>query len=126
MDKLLKSFLGVFSLWLIYNAIALLFAIPEITLPFTNEELLSEYRQRVLVPTLFLTVLYFVYRYFRGKNPTSPLWPVYVTLCSWLVCNLIALSWISSAKGLLLALGINITMLLIVRSAHNKRKNEIF
>ena len=126
MDKLLKSFLGVFSLWLIYNAIALLFAIPEITLPFTNEELLSEYRQRVLVPTLFLTVLYFVYRYFRGKNPTSPLWPVYVTLWSWLVCNLIALSWISSAKGLLLALGINITMLLIVRSAHNKRKNEIF
>ena len=126
MDKLLKSLLGVFSLWLIYNAIALLFAIPEITLPFTNEELLSEYRQRVLVPTLFLTVLYFIFRYFRGKNPTSPLWPVYVTLWSWLVCNLIALSWISSAKGLLLALGINITMLLIVRSAHNKRKNEIF
>ena len=126
MDKLLKSLLGVFSLWLIYNAIALLFAIPEITLPFTNEELLSEYRQRVLVPTLFLTVLYFVFRYFRGKNPTSPLWPVYVTLWSWLVCNLIALSWISSVKGLLLALGINITMLLIVRSAHNKRKNEIF
>lgn len=126
MDKLLKSLLGVFSLWLIYNAIALLFAIPEITLPFTSEELLSEYRQRVLVPTLFLTVLYFVFRYFRGKNPTSPLWPVYVTLWSWLVCNLIALSWISSVKGLLLALGINITMLLIVRSAHNKRKNEIF
>ena len=126
MDELLKSLLGVFSLWLIYNAIALLFAIPEITLPFTNEELLSEYRQRVLVPTLFLTVLYFVYRYFRGKNPTSPLWPVYVTLCSWLACNLIALSWISSVRGLIIGLGINITMLVIVRSAHNKRKNEIF
>jgi len=60
------------------------------------------------------------------KNPTSTIWPVYVVLCSWLVCNLSAFVWVKDLNALLLAILLNVVMLVVTRIVHNKRKNEIF
>ena len=125
MNKLLKAMVILFSVFLGYNAIALIFGLTEIK-GFYDANLLVEYRSRVLVPTLYFTIIYFVFRYFAGKNPTSTIWPVYVVLCSWLVCNLSAFVWIKDLNALLLAILLNVVMLIITRIAHNKRKNEIF
>jgi len=46
-----------------------------------NQDQMDEYRARVLLPAFFLTLNYFIFRYFSGKNPTSPLWPIYVDQC---------------------------------------------
>ena len=125
MYKLLKAMVVVFSVFLGYNAIALIFGLTEIRFSY-DASLLAEYRSRVVVPTLHFTIIYFVFRYFTGKNPTSSLWPVYVVLCSWLVCNLSAFVWVKDLNALLLAILLNIVMLIVTRIAHNKRKNEIF
>ncbi len=126
MNKLLKAMVILFSVFLGYNAIALIFGLTEIKGFSYDASLLVEYRSRVLVPTLYFTIIYFVFRYFAGKNPTSTIWPVYVVLCSWLVCNLSAFIWIKDLNALLLAILLNVVMLIITRIAHNKRKNEIF
>ena len=126
MNKLLKAMVILFSVFLGYNAIALIFGLTEIKWFSYDASLLVEYRSRVLVPTLYFTIIYFVFRYFAGKNPTSTIWPVYVVLCSWLVCNLSAFIWIKDLNALLLAILLNVVMLIITRIAHNKRKNEIF
>lgn len=126
MNKLLKAMVILFSVFLGYNAIALIFGLTEIKAFSYDVSLLVEYRSRVLVPTLYFTIIYFVFRYFAGKNPTSTIWPVYVVLCSWLVCNLSAFVWIKDLNALLLAILLNVVMLVVTRIAHNKRKNEIF
>lgn len=126
MDKLLRVFLSVFLIYLFYNAIAFMFNFQAITFPWLNPEAMMEYRARVLVPTLLLTVVYFLLRYFANKSSTSTLWPVYVTLCAWLTCNISALLWVSNKLPLYIAIGLNTFMIFIIRSAHNKRKNEIF
>jgi hypothetical protein len=126
MNKLLKAMVILFSVFLGYNAIALIFGLTAIKGFSYDASLLVEYRSRVLVPTLYFTIIYFVFRYFAGKNPTSTIWPVYVVLCSWLVCNLSAFVWIKDLNPLLLAILLNVVMLIVTRIAHNKRKNEIF
>lgn len=94
--------------------------------PWLDNEVKAEYIERVLVPTLLLTVLYFLIRFLSGKNPTSTLWPVYVILSSWLICNFFAFFWLPLNLPLLMGIVFNASLLLIIRSAHNKRKNEIF
>jgi hypothetical protein len=126
MNKLLKAIVIPFSVFLGFNAIALIFGLTEIKAFSYDASLLVEYRSRVLVPTLYFTIIYFVFRYFTGKNPTTTLWPVYVVLCSWLVCNLSAFVWVKDLNALLLAILLNVVMLVVTRTAHNKRKNEIF
>ena len=126
MNKLLNVMVTLFSVFLGYNAIALIFGFTEIRGFSYDASLLVEYRSRVLVPTLYFTIIYFVFRYFAGKNPTSTIWPVYVVLCSWFVCNLSAFVWVKELNALLLAILMNVVMLTVTRIAHNKRKNEIF
>jgi hypothetical protein len=126
MDKLLKVILTLFLIYLFYNAIAFMFDFQAITFPWLNHEIMMEYRVRVLVPTLLLTVTYFLVRYFTGKSLTSTLWPVYVTLCAWLISNISAILWVPNKLPLYIAIILNTFMIIIVRSAHNKRKNEIF
>jgi len=126
MDKLLRVILTLFLIYLFYNAIAFMFDFQAITFPWLNHEIMMEYRGRVLVPTLLLTVTYFLVRYFTGKSLTSTLWPVYVTLCAWLICNISAILWVPNKLPLYIAIILNTFMIIIVRSAHNKRKDEIF
>lgn len=126
MDKLLKIILSIFSIYLLINAILFMLGMNGYGFPTFSAALSSDYINRVLVPTLMLTLLYFLLRYFTGRSPTSALWPVYVTLFAWLICNLFALLWITEKMPLLIGLCFNAFMLAIIRSAHNKRKNEIF
>jgi len=126
MNKLLKAMMILFSVFLGYNAIVLIFGLTEINLFSDDPSILAEYRSRVVVPTLHFTIIYFVFRHLTAKNPTSTIWPVYVVLCSWLVCNLSALVWAKNLNALLLAILLNVVMLVVTRIAHNKRKKEIF
>jgi uncharacterized BrkB/YihY/UPF0761 family membrane protein len=91
----------------------------------TLEEL-NEWRGRVILPSLFLTCAYFILRYFRGKNPTSAVWPVYVVGASSSFVQAIALftmAKISTAMIITFLTTFIVTVLL--RVAHNKRQKEI-
>ena len=46
---------------------------------FTEQEM-YEWRLRTIIPSLYLTICYFIYRFFAGKNPTSTLWPIYIAV----------------------------------------------
>ena len=126
MDKLLKSILALFSIYLLTNAILFMLDINGYGFLALNDDYSDDYIKRVLVPTLMLTLLYFLLRYFAGKTPTTALWPVYVTLLAWLICNMFALLWVTEKLPLLIGVCFNVFMITIIRSAHNKRKNEIF
>tara|TARA_B100000003_G_scaffold81271_1_gene72964 strand:- start:182 stop:529 length:348 start_codon:yes stop_codon:yes gene_type:complete len=104
--------------------------IPEAILVFpgsswTTEEM-SEWRLRTIMPAFYLTICYFIYRYFSGRNPTSSIWPILIAIFFFMLTQIISLfnnyfSWVQ-----LLSLAITIGVVLLLREAHNRRKNEIF
>ena len=92
-----------------------------------NQDQMTEYRARVLIPSFFLTLIYFIYRYFAGKNPTSALWPLYVALVSLVLAQIIGfLTFVPMSFDPIIMLLGTMFMLVIVRKAHNERKKEIF
>ncbi|MDC3018781.1 hypothetical protein OA001_00390 [bacterium] len=44
---------------------------------------------RVVVPTYFLTIAYFSYRYLSGKNPTSTVWPILIVTFFFLISQIV-------------------------------------
>ena len=81
----------------------------------------------MLLPSFFLTLIYFIYRYFTGKNPTSALWPVYVALVSFFLAQMIGfLTFVPMSFDPIIMLLVTIFMLVIVRKANNERKKEFF
>ena len=92
---------------------------------FTQDQM-DEYRARVLLPAFFLTLNYFILRYFSGKNPTSPLWPIYVISVSLIITHIIGfITFMPLSKDPLIMLFICLFVCFIARAGHNKRKNEI-
>tara|TARA_B100002019_G_scaffold284330_1_gene291862 strand:- start:81 stop:416 length:336 start_codon:yes stop_codon:yes gene_type:complete len=104
--------------------------IPEAILVFpgsswTNEEM-AEWRLRTIMPAFYLTICYFIYRYFSGRNPTSTIWPILIAIFFFMVTQIVSLfnnyfSWVQ-----ILILFVTIVVFLLLREAHNRRKNEIF
>ena len=91
-----------------------------------NQDQIDEYRARVLLPAFFLTLNYFILRYFAGKNPTSPLWPIYVISVSLIITHIIGfITFMPLSKDPLIMLFICLFVCFIARAGHNKRKNEI-
>ena len=91
-----------------------------------NQDRMDEYRARVLLPAFFLTLNYFILRYFSGKNPTSPLWPIYVISVSLIITHIIGfITFMPLSKDPLIMLFICLFVCFIARAGHNKRKNEI-
>ena len=91
-----------------------------------NQDQMDEYRARVLLPAFFLTLNYFILRYFSGKNPTSPLWPIYVISVSLIITHIIGfITFMPLSKDPLIMLFISLFVCFIARAGHNKRKNEI-
>tara|TARA_B100001559_G_scaffold297838_1_gene281867 strand:- start:3683 stop:4051 length:369 start_codon:yes stop_codon:yes gene_type:complete len=89
-------------------------------------EQMSEWRLRTLLPAFYLTICYFIYRYFSGKNPTSTVWPILIIIFFFMITQIISLfnnyfSWVQ-----LFSLFITILVFLLLREAHDRRKNEIF
>ena len=87
---------------------------------------MAEWRLRTILPAFYLTICYFIYRYFSGRNPTSTVWPILIVIFFFMMTQIISLfnnyfSWVQ-----LLSLFLTILVFLLLREAHNRRKNEIF
>ena len=129
MTRLIRHSLGLMFVFFSSMSFFMIF-IPESILVFpgsswTTEEM-SEWRLRTIMPAFYLTICYFIYRYFSGRNPTSSIWPILIAIFFFMLTQIISLfnnyfSWVQ-----LLSLAITIGVVLLLREAHNRRKNEIF
>ena len=119
---LMFAFFSVMSFFMIFIPEAIL------VLPVSDwtVEQMSEWRLRTLLPAFYLTICYFIYRYFSGKNPTSTVWPILIIIFFFMITQIISLfnnyfSWVQ-----LFSLFLTVLIFLLLREAHNRRKNEIF
>lgn len=131
MNRLLKFCLVIVAAYLGLHAFIAIFLYDQfpIALQITefNFDQMTEYRARVLLPSFFLTLIYFIYRYFSGKNPTSALWPVNVALVALVLTQIIGfLTFVPMSFDPIIMFLATIFMLVIVRKAHNARKKEYF
>ena len=131
MSRLIKFSLAIIAAYLgVQTFIALFFydtfPIPMQVVEFTFEQM-SEYRARVILPSFFLTLIYFIYRYFSGKNPTSALWPIYVSLVAFFITQIIGfITFLPLSTDPIIMFLVTIFMLVVVRKAHTERKKEYF
>jgi len=93
---------------------------------FSRDQIL-EYKARVAMPAFFLTLIYFIYRYLSGKNPTSAAWPIYVASVSLLITQIIGfITFLPFTFDTGTIFLLTTCMLFVVRKAHNTRKKEYF
>ena len=130
MERLIKYSLILIGLYTAMRTLIALFFYDQLPIAFLatefNQDQMDEYRARVLLPAFFLTLNYFILRYFSGKNPTSPLWPIYVISVSLIITHIIGfITFMPLSKDPLIMLFICLFVCFIARAGHNKRKNEI-
>ena len=130
MKRLIRYSLILVALYTTMRILIALFLYDQAPIAFLatefNQDQKDEYRARVLLPAFFLTLNYFILRYFSGKNPTSPLWPIYVISVSLIITHIIGfITFMPLSKDPLLMLFICLFVCFIARAGHNKRKNEI-
>ena len=130
MERLVKYSLILVGLYTAMRTLIALFFYDQLPIAFLatefNQDQMDEYRARVLLPAFFLTLNYFILRYFSGKNPTSPLWPIYVISVSLIITHIIGfITFMPLSKDPLIMLFICLFVCFIARAGHNKRKNEI-
>ena len=131
MQRLIKYSLALVALYISVRVIVSLFFYDQFPIAFLatefNQDQMDEYRARVLIPGFFLTLIYFIYRYFSGKNPTSSLWPIYVISVSLLITHIIGfITFMPFTKDPIIMFIIVLIICFVARKGHNKRKNEIF
>jgi len=131
MDKLIKYSLIIAGLYAGMRAIISLFFYDQFPIAFLASSLsleeMNEYRARVLLPAFYLTLVYFIFRYLSGKNPTSSVWPIYVISISFAVTQIIAfLMFLPLTTETIRMFIITLFISFVARQGHNKRKNEIF
>lgn len=129
MIRFIRYSLGLMFGFFSIMAVFMIF-IPEAILVFPGSswtaEQMSEWRLRTILPAFYLTICYFIYRYFSGRDPTSTVWPILIIIFFFMLTQIISLfnnyfSWVQ-----LLSLSFTILIFLLLREAHNRRKNEIF
>jgi len=130
MEKLIKYSLILVGLFTTLRIFIALFFYDQLPIAFLatefNQDQMDEYRARVLLPAFFLTLNYFILRYFSGKNPTSPLWPIYVISISLIITHIIGfITFMPLSKDPIIMFFICLFICLVARAGHNKRKNEI-
>ena len=91
---------------------------------FTEEEM-YEWRLRTIIPYLYLTICYFIYRFFAGKNPTSTLWPIYIVITSFSITQLIAFFFMGISIAQVICFLITIGTAFALRMADLKRSRQI-
>ena len=131
MEKLTKIMLIIVAIYIAFQAFSLLFLYERFAVPFQvtsfSIEEIQLYRARTIIPAFLLTLLYFIYRYFSGKHPTSALWPIYVAMIAFLISQLIGfIVYIPVTFDTSLMFIVTCVILFIVKKAHTARKNEIF
>ena len=130
MERLVKYSLILVGLYTAMRTLIALFFYDQLPIAFLatefNQDQMDEYRARVLLPAFFLTLNYFIFRYFSGKNPTSPLWPIYVISVSLLITHIIGfITFMPLTKDPIIMFLISLFICFVARVGHNKRKNEI-
>jgi len=130
MKRLIRYSLILVALYTTMRILIALFLYDQAPIAFLatefNQDRMDEYRARVLLPAFFLTLNYFILRYFSGKNPTSPLWPIYVISVSLIITHIIGfITFMPLSKDPLIMLFICLFVCFIARAGHNNRKNEI-
>ena len=91
---------------------------------FTEQEM-YEWRLRTIIPSLYLTICYFIYRFFAGKNPTSTLWPIYIVITSFSITQLIAFFFMGISIAQVVCFLITIATAFALRMADLKRSRHI-
>tara|TARA_Y100000022_G_scaffold439_1_gene358 strand:- start:642 stop:1040 length:399 start_codon:yes stop_codon:yes gene_type:complete len=91
---------------------------------FTEEEM-YEWRLRTIIPSLYLTICYFIYRFFAGKNPTSTLWPIYIVITSFAITQFIAFFFMGISITQILCFLVTIGTAFALRMADLKRSRQI-
>ena len=130
MERLIKYSLILVGLYTTLRIFIALFLYDQLPIAFLatefNQDQMGEYRARVLLPAFFLTLNYFILRYFSGKNPTSPLWPIYVISISLILTHIIGfITFLPLSKDPIIMFFICLFICFVARAGHNKRKNEI-
>ena len=131
MEKLIKYSLALTALYTALRIIVALFFYDQAPIAFIASEFdqdqMDEYRARVLLPAFFLTLNYFIFIYFSGKNPTSSLWPIYVIGISLLITHIIGfITFMPFTVGSITMFFVTLFISFVARVGHNRRKNEIF
>src|SRR5210317_1445981 len=131
MNRLIKYSLICVALWASVRIIILLFFYDQLPISLLASEFsqdqMEEYRARVLLPAFFLTLNYFIYRFFAGKNPTSPLWPIYVISVSLIISHIIGfITFLPLTRDPIIMFLICSYICFVAKTGHNNRKNEIF
>ena len=91
---------------------------------FTQEEM-YEWRLRTIIPSLYLTICYFIYRFFAGKNPTSTLWPIYIVITSFAITQFIAFFFMGISITQISCFLVTIGTAFALRMADLKRSRQI-
>ena len=117
----LFMFFGTLSLFFIVNP-NLVSVFPG--LGFTKE-VMYEWRLRTIIPALYLTICYFIYRFFAGRNPTTTLWPIYIVITSFVITQFIAFFFMSITIAQILCFLISLGTAFSLRMADLKRSRQI-
>lgn len=129
MSRLIRYSLGLMFAFFSSMSFFMIF-IPEAILVFPvsnwTAEQMAEWRLRTLIPAFYLTICYFIYRYFSGKNPTSTVWPILIIIFFFMITQIISLfnNYFSSVQ--IFSLVLTVLVFLLLRETHNRRKKEIF
>ena len=131
MGKLINVLLLIVAIYLAARSIIGMFFYDQLPIPLIitefNLDQINEYRARVLLPGFFITLIYFIFRFFSGKNPTSVMWPIYVSTISLVITHIIGfIVFLPFTKDTIIMFLLTLLICLIARIGHNKRKNEIF
>jgi hypothetical protein len=131
MEKMIKYSLVLIALYTALRTIVALFFYDQAPIAFLASEFdqdqMDEYRARVLLPAFFLTLNYFIFRYFSGKNPTSPLWPIYVIGVSLMITQVIGfITFMPFTQDTITMFFVTLFISFVAREGHNRRKNDIF
>ena len=117
----LFMFFGTLSLFFIVNP-NLVSVFPGLC--FTKE-VMYEWRVRTIIPALYLTMCYFIYRIFAGRNPTTTLWPIYIVITSFVITQFIAFFFMSITIAQILCFLISLGTAFSLRMADLKRSRQI-
>tara|TARA_A100000164_G_scaffold116871_1_gene103073 strand:- start:308 stop:706 length:399 start_codon:yes stop_codon:yes gene_type:complete len=117
----LFMFFGTLSLFFIVNP-NLVSVFPG--LGFTKE-VMYEWRLRTIIPALYLTICYFIYRFFAGRNPTTTLWPIYIVITSFVITQFIAFFFMSITIAQIICFLISLGIAFSLRMADLKRSRQI-
>ena len=128
MEKFIKLLLSGLFVYLIFLSIDGVFELnyhTNVLLMGLTAEELESLRTKTVRPMLYLTGIYFIFRYFTGKNPTSTVWPVYVMFASFSFVQFIAFFTSPFSIALIITFLLSLFAAVILRIAHNKRQQDV-